>query len=146
VPAFLFDSNVWVGLTFQSHPLHTSASGAFAGATPDRRAYFCRSTQQSFLRLVSSANIARQYAVPPISNREAFALLQGLMQRPNVGFMEEPKDLLPSWKAYGDLTTSSPQRWMDAYLAAFAVKAGLEFVSGDDAFKSFSGLALVSLT
>jgi predicted nucleic acid-binding protein len=68
------------------------------------------------------------------------------MQRPNVGFMDEPPALVPRWKAYADLPTASPKRWMDAYLAAFAVEAGLEFVSGDNDFKVFlPDLALVPL-
>jgi toxin-antitoxin system PIN domain toxin len=145
VPGFLFDTNVWVGLTFEAHPLHAAATKAFRNATAERRVYFCRSTQQSYLRLVSSQNIANQYGVAPISNRDAFGLLETFLQQPNVGYMDEPNDLLPSWKAYADLTTSSPKRWMDAYLAAFAARAGLDLVSADAAFKAFAGLALVAL-
>ena len=142
-PGYLFDTNVWIALTFQSHPLHAAANAVYGGATADRRVYFCRSTQQSFLRLISTARFSAQYGSTALSNRDAFAELDGLMQRPNVGYLDEPKDILPAWKAYADLTTASPKRWMDAYLAAFAVKAGLEFVSNDNAFKAFSGLALV---
>ena len=142
---YLFDTNVWIALTFQSHPIHTAANAVYARVTADRKAYFCRSTQQSFLRLISSAKFTAHYGSTALSNRDAFAELDGLMQRPNVSYLDEPQDILPDWKAYADLTTASPKRWMDAYLAAFAVKAGLEFVSNDAAFKSFAGLALVSL-
>jgi hypothetical protein len=144
-PGYLFDTNVWVALVFNSHPLHAAAVVALLAATPDRKACFCRSTQQSFLRLVSSENIARQYGVAPISNRDAFEFLEAFMARPNVGFRDEPPNLLPRWKSYADLPTSSPKRWMDAYLAAFAVETGLEFVSGDVAFKAFAGLTLNAL-
>ena len=144
-PGYLFDTNVWIALVFQSHPLHAAANRAFVLTSPQRKAYFCRSTQQSFLRLASSENMARQYGVRPISNREAFALLESFMQRPSVGFREEPPNLFPSWKRYADLPTSSPKRWMDAYLAAFALEAGLELVSGDSAFKAFARLPLIWL-
>src|SRR5258706_8791891 len=80
--------------------------------------------------------MARHYGVPPISNREAFAFLESFMWRPNVGFRDEPSTILPRWKSYADLTTSSPKRWMDAYLAAFAVDAGLEFVTGRSSIQS----------
>lgn len=142
---YLFDTNVWIALVFRSHPLHVAAGGALVAASPQRKAYFCRSTQQSFLRLASSENIANQYGVRPISNREAFAFLESFMQRENVGFGEEPATLLPKWKSFGDLATSSPKRWMDAYLAAFAMEAGLQFVSGDLAFKTFAHLPLTTL-
>jgi hypothetical protein len=34
---------------------------------------------------------------------------------------------------------------MDAYLAAFAVESGFDFVSGDTAYKTFADLQLKSL-
>jgi len=89
--------------------------------------------------------MASQYGVDAISNRKAFEFLETLMRRSNVGFRDEPPNLLPRWKSYADLATSSPKRWMDAYLAAFAVEAGLELVSGDTAFKAFADLPLKSL-
>lgn len=144
-PGYLFDTNVWVALVFESHPLHAAATGALMAASPERKACFCRSTQQSFLRLISSENMARQYGVRPLGNREAFAFLESFMGRPNVGFRDEPPNLLPRWKGYADLTTSSPKRWMDAYLAAFAVEAGLELVSADTAFSAFADLPFKSL-
>lgn len=122
MPGFLFDTNIWLALTFASHPLHAAAAGAFANTTAADKALFCRSTQQSVLRLMSDPRLAAQYGVAPISNRDAFARLEMFMARPNVGCVEEPAALLPRWKAYADLTTASPKRWMDAYLAALRLK------------------------
>jgi toxin-antitoxin system PIN domain toxin len=146
VPGFLFDTNVWLGLTFQSHPLHAAATAALAHATAALPAQLCRTTQQSVLRLTSDARLARHYGVAPISNHDALHRLEDIMALPNVGFVEEPAGILPRWKTFADLPTASPKRWMDAYLAAFAVEAGLTFVSGDNDFKVFQPtLALVSL-
>lgn len=146
MPGFLFDTNVWLALTFAAHPLHAAAKGAFVNTTAADKAYFCRATQQSVLRLTSDARLARQYGVAPISNRDALQRLETLMAKPNIGFLEEPATLLPRWKAYADLNTASPKRWMDAYLAAFAVEGGLTFVSGDNDFKVFlPDLKLISL-
>jgi toxin-antitoxin system PIN domain toxin len=137
VPGFLFDTNIWLALTFAAHPLHAAANSAFTNTTVADKAYFCRATQQSVLRLTSDARLAIHYGVAPISNRDAFGRLEMLMARPNIGYLEEPGTLLPRWKAYADLSTASPKRWMDAYLAAFAVEGDLTFVSGDNDFKVF---------
>jgi predicted nucleic acid-binding protein len=58
----------------------------------------------------------------------------------SVGFAEEPRNIVPRWRAFADLPSPSPKRWMDAYLAAFAVEAGLVLVTGDGDFKALSGL------
>lgn len=142
---YLFDTNVWMALVFASHPLHAASNRALLATGPDRKAWFCRATQQSFLRLISSANIAAHYGVAPLSNRDAFGLLDAIMDRANVGFMDEPTGLTQHWKRYGALDTASPKRWMDAYLAAFSVQAGLELVSADSAFRSFPELSLIFL-
>ncbi len=62
------------------------------------------------------------------------------MARPSVGFIDEPPNVVPSWRAFADLATSSPKRWMDAYLAAFSTEAGLQFVTADKDFAVFPGL------
>lgn len=68
------------------------------------------------------------------------------MQRPNVRFVDEPPGIMARWKTCADLPSASPKRWMDAYLAAFAIEAGLSLVSGDSDFKVFlPELKLVSV-
>lgn len=41
--------------------------------------------------------------------------------------------------------TASPKLWMDAWLAAFAICAGLQLVTFDRGFAQFAGLELLLL-
>jgi predicted nucleic acid-binding protein len=41
------------------------------------------------------------------------------------------------WLKLAALPTSSPKAWMDAYLAAFAIRAGLSFATLDGAFQRY---------
>ena len=77
------------------------------------------------------------YGIAPLGNQGAMVRLDLLMGRPNVGFADEPPGLFPRWKAFADLPSPSPKRWMDAYLAAFAVEAGLTMVTADGDFNVY---------
>jgi toxin-antitoxin system PIN domain toxin len=141
----LYDTSVWMALAFAAHPMHRPAQEEFLRASPADRALFCRATQQSFLRLLSSPKVTGAYGVT-LTNRQALAVYDGFAASPNVGFVEEPKGVFARWRRLADLATSSPKRWMDAYLAAFAMEAGLKLVTGDGDFNSFPGLTPMLLT
>ena len=59
--ALLYDSNLWVALTFAAHPHHGRAVEKFASASAESPACFCRATQQSFLRLATTPAVLRAY-------------------------------------------------------------------------------------
>jgi len=61
VSALLYDSNLWVALTFAAHPHHGRAVEKFASASAESPACFCRATQQSFLRLATTPALLRAY-------------------------------------------------------------------------------------
>jgi predicted nucleic acid-binding protein len=42
-------------------------------------------------------------------------------------------------------TQPAPKRWMDAYLAAFAIAAGQRLVTFDQGFRSYAGLDVLML-
>jgi len=142
--AYLFDSSVWVALTFTVHPGHSAASEAFAKATEARPATFCRSTEQSVLRLITTPAIMRQYGAPAMSNAQALTALHSFQSPATVRYREEPAGLVPLWHSLADRLTASPKVWMDAYLAAFAVAGQLTMVTFDKDFKSYvtNGLTL----
>lgn len=142
----LFDANVWVALAFELHPFHASAVKAFLARSATDPACFCRATQLSFLRLISTETVALEYGLTTPSNREALELLNRLLATPAVRLLEEPPKIFSRWSSLADLRTASPKRWMDAYLAAFAIEAGVDFVTYDKVFLSFSGLAPKLLT
>ncbi len=133
----LFDSNVWVALAFSSHPHHSRAQEVFASATPENPACFCRATQQSFLRLSTTPVLLRTYGAEGFTNRDALHLLRTLSRLPTVHFLPEPPDLDALWLKLAALPSASPKVWMDAYLAAFAIRHQTEFVTLDRDFSSF---------
>jgi predicted nucleic acid-binding protein len=54
---FLPDVNVWLALTFDSHIHHPAAKAWFDALSNDAIAYFCRLTQQGYLRLATNATV-----------------------------------------------------------------------------------------
>ncbi|MCI0358751.1 MAG: PIN domain-containing protein [Planctomycetaceae bacterium] len=141
---FLVDTSVWLAQAFGTHPHHAAAKSAIARTTPEKLAVFCRATEQSFLRLVSTPAVQRRYGMTEISNEEALRMLERLSSLPNIAFRDEPAGIVAQWYGLARRKTASPKVWMDAYLAAFAIAAGLTFLTLDADFRKFerSGLTL----
>jgi predicted nucleic acid-binding protein len=55
-------------------------------------------------------------------------------------WLEEPSGLENFWAAHANLDQTSPKRWMDAYLGAFAKGHGIKMTTFDKAFVNFEGL------
>jgi uncharacterized protein len=140
----LADSNVWLALAISGHRLHASAHSWFNLQPPTNEVVYCRATQQTFLRLATTAAVWSPYGEPPLTNAEAWELYESLVGDNRIAFQDEPRGLAAAWKAFAIRSTASPKLWMDAYLAAFAIAADLVMVSLDGDFKQFekSGLKL----
>ena len=136
--ARLLDTGVWVGLAFASHPHHNAAREAFEAADSENPVAFCRATQNSFLRLLTTPTIQALYGGPAVTNAQAWAKSQELLSLPQVVWLAEPVTLEAEWKRCGCVATVSPKVWMDAYLAAFAIAGGLELLTFDRDFANFS--------
>jgi toxin-antitoxin system PIN domain toxin len=136
-----------VAAVFPKHPFHAPAQAALEAATAEEPAVFCRATQASFLRLITTPPLLREYAAEHVTNRTALAELQMLLSRAEITEMDEPSGAAPLWHRLAARDTASPKVWMDAYLAAFAITADLRFVTLDGDFKSYEaqGLHLVLL-
>ena len=141
----LFDANVWLALAFDTHPNHRSAVTAFQSTTPARPAVFCRSTQQSFLRLASQPAVHRLCDAVGLTNRDALAMLAGFMASPSVAYRDEPPGVEAVWHGLAGLPSASPHVWMDAYLAAFAIAGRLDLMTFDRGFSQFAGLSVTFL-
>ncbi|MBS1568333.1 MAG: type II toxin-antitoxin system VapC family toxin [Bacteroidetes bacterium] len=140
IPA-LPDLNVWLALSIPQHAHHQAAMSWFQmGGTGT--IMFCRSTQQGFLRLLTTGAVTAPYGLAPYSNRKAITMINGIMEDPRIDFAEEPKQLWPQWMRSADTKHAAPKLWMDAYLAAFALAGGYQLVSLDKAFKQFKGVNL----
>lgn len=133
----LFDSNVWLALTFSAHPHHALAKKLFAGASTENPACFCRATQQGFLRLATTPVLLHAYGAEGFTNQDAAKLIQTLSGLSTVITLEEPPGLESRWLELAGLPSASPKVWMDAYLAAFAILHGVEYVTLDRDFRNF---------
>ncbi len=143
--AYLFDTNVWIALAFASHSQHRKAVEVHRLASEDQPAIFCRATQLSFLRIATTPAILRYYGVKSFTNRDALVALNQLLALPTVDYRDEPSGIVPAWHRLAATPKASPKRWMDAYLAAFAITGGYQMVTADKAFKQFKGLDLLML-
>jgi len=77
-------------------------------------------------------------------NADAWVALQAFLALPQVDVIDEPPELARHWRQLGAIEQSAPKRWMDAYLAAFAIAGRLLLISLDRDFSSFErqGLTL----
>jgi len=137
VPACLLDVNVWLAAAFAAHPAHGAARRVLHDASADEPALWCRATQQSFLRLASTPVITAAYGVAKATNADAWVALEAFLALPQVDVIDEPPELDRHWRQLGAIEQSAPKRWMDAYLAAFAMAAGVLLVSLDRDFSHF---------
>jgi toxin-antitoxin system PIN domain toxin len=142
VPAALIDTNVWIAAVFPTHPAHPLAQQHLERASAAEPAFFCRATQQSFLRLVSTPALLKVYGVEQAGNREAIAALQAFEILPQVRVAEEPTGLFSLWLHLGATERPAPKLWMDAYLAAFAISAALPLLTLDRDFEAFRSAGL----
>jgi toxin-antitoxin system PIN domain toxin len=127
---------------------HTLAKKIFATTSRESPACFCRATQQSFLRLAITPAILKAYGAEGFTNLDAVSLIAALTKLPNIQMLPEPLELEPLWHRLAGLKTASPKVWMDAYLAAFAIRHEAELVTLDRDFRDFEmdGLKLRLLT
>lgn len=138
----LADSNIWLALTLSKHRFHQVSREWFDRMRPGDPVVFCRSTQQSYLRLLTTAEVLAPYGIAPLSNARAWAVYAGWLESEGVAFADEPRGLEPHWKSFAVRETTAPKLWMDAYLAAFAISGGYQLVTTDRGFKQHKGLDL----
>ncbi len=140
--ACLADVNVWVAAAFPAHPAHHNAQAVLLRATPAAPALFCRATQQGFLRLVSTPAIFTAYQSVEITNRDAVTALAAFQALPQVDLIDEPAGVKALWWRLAGLEEAAPKRWMDAYLAAFAIGSSLRMITLDRDFQQFLAAGL----
>ena len=139
----LCDSNVWLALALSKHVHHAAARDWLEAVEEPASVFFCRATQQTFLRLLTNAAVLGAYGNPPLTNRQAWRAYEALLGDDRIVLrMEEPAGLEVRWKQFAMRETASPKLWMDAYLAAFALAGGLRMVTTDAAFRQFRGVDL----
>lgn len=140
---YLLDTNIWLALSLKGHTHHAPAMAWLDAIPQEDTLFFCRATQQSLLRLLSTEAVMRAYNRSAMPNRAAWEVQRGWSRNDRVYFAEESPDLELRWEPLACLTSASPKLWMDAYLAAFAETSGYRLVTTDKAFRQFDGLDLL---
>lgn len=142
--ASLYDASAWVAAVFPNHPAHARAQSVLEQATPEEPAAFCRATQISFVRLMTTPALLRQYGALHMTNQSALEVLERLCSRREITEVDEPSGTFDLWRRMAALNSPSPKVWMDAYLAAFAIGGGWSLVTLDKNFKNYEphGLSL----
>ncbi len=134
------DVNFWLALLFDAHVHHPPALVWFNGLS-DEICYFCRLTQQGFLRLGNNPKVFPM-AVPVAV---AWQLYDTTLTDPRVSFASEPAGLETAWRQFTRGRQFSPHLWNDAYLAAFALAGDYEVVTFDKGFAQFAGISTTIL-
>ena len=130
------DVNVWFAMTFDSHTHHPSAKTWFDALTDDL-IFFCRMTQQGFLRLTTNPKVAGTHVQ---TLTEAWRTYDTYLNDPRIGLAGEPANIESQWRGFTQGSTFSPNVWNDGYLAAFSVAGNFELVTFDKGFARYPGL------
>jgi toxin-antitoxin system PIN domain toxin len=100
-------------------------------------AAFCRVTALGMVRLLTNATVM---GGEPLSCGDAWTAYRRFAELPEVDFVAEPISLEGRLAEFVASDMMTPRLWTDAYLAAFAMSAGLRMVSFDSDFGRFGGL------
>lgn len=133
------DANVWLALFWGRH-VHSERAQSWFERADDEQFYFCRFTQITVLRLLTTEKIMGK---DTRTMSEAWNLWDEAWADPRIAFLPEPDGIERDFRGRSRLASSSPKVWADAYLLAFASVAGLKFVTFDRALKSHSADILV---
>lgn len=131
-----------MALAIDRHEHHDVVKEALAEHTAPNSILFCRATQMSFLRLLTTAVIYKPYNLPVLTNQQAWKVFELFESMPNVAFVEESGDIDKTWRTLSALPTSSPKVWMDTYLATFAISHDYTFLTLDSNFRAYPNLKL----
>lgn len=143
MPGILVDTSVWVAVFYEEHESFPAAAAFISARRSTDPALFCRATEQSWLRLATTASLHRLYRTASVTNREAVAVLSNWLSQPHIDCLEtEPKGTRHLWLELAEIPSASPKVWMDAYLAAIAIRAQLPLATLDADFQRFEPAGL----
>lgn len=126
------DANVWLALLWSRHA-HSERATAWFERTSAEQFFFCRFTQLTVLRLLTTESIMGRDVC---SLSQAWELWDRVWADPQVAFLPEPEHLEPELRAVTRSSMKSPKVWADAYLLSFAITSGLKLVTFDRAMQS----------
>ena len=132
--SFLFpDVNVWIALTYGGHIHHTAAKVWFEELDMEARVCFCRFSQLSLLRLLTTEAVMGTDEV--MTQRQAWEAYDRWLSDGRVIFLEESPNVEAALRSLSNQRYPSPKTWSDSYLAAFASASDLRLVTFDRGFQ-----------
>ena len=108
--------------------MHSEQAREWFERSADEQFFFCRFTQITVLRLVTTKEIM---AKDTRNMSEAWNLWDKIWADNRVAFLPEPDGLEKEFRKRSRLSSRSPKVWADAYLLAFASVAGVKLVTFD---------------
>ena len=133
----LCDVNVLLALVTDRHAHHAEAVNWLEGVAADE-AVICRVAQTGLMRLLNNPAVMREEA---LNTAACWALWRRLLEDERFRFSPiEPPGLDAAFERLTSGRKYTPRLWTDAYLAAYAVTAGMTLVTFDKGFGSFPGL------
>jgi toxin-antitoxin system PIN domain toxin len=133
------DANVWLALLWNRH-IHADKARTWFEKAREEQFFFCRFTQLTVLRLLTTDKIMGQDTK---TMAQAWELWDRVWADSRIDFLPEPDELETEFRARTRTSSVSPKVWVDAYLLAFATTAGLKMVTLDRALKGYKGEILV---
>ena len=110
MPGCVLDTSVWIAWYFQRHTHHDLAADLLNLRSASDPAWLCRATEQSWLRLVSTAALCRAYSSPTLTNVQATAALATWRAQPRVRCLDaEPKGTRELWLELAAVPSASPK-------------------------------------
>ena len=132
----LCDANVLLALSYERH-IHHQIALAWLDRQGRREVVLCRSTQLSLLRLLCNTSVMDRDVCTMV---QAWEIYDEILEDDRFQFCSEPSALEQTLRQFTQSNRASSKLWQDAYLAAFAITAGLQMVTFDRGFKQFAEL------
>jgi uncharacterized protein len=123
------DTNVWLALVWERHS-HSERARTWFAQSKDEQFLFCRFTQLALLRLLTTKAVMGKDVK---SMTGAWEIFDQCRADDRVAFLPEPGGIDTGFRDLATSRQASPHVWADAYLAAFALAAGLRLVTFDKA-------------
>ena len=139
----LCDVNVLLAICHADHVHHDRALQWLAKVGMPAEVGICRISQLGLLRLLNTPAVMLGQ---PRDVKAAWQDYDMLMSDERFTFVSEPLQLSAVMRRIMPPGLISPRLWADAYLAAFAIAGGLQFVTFDQGFRQFTNLDLLLLS
>ena len=137
--SFLPDVNVWLALASRRH-VHSIPCSRWLDTIHAEGVFYCRITQMGLLRLLTNSHVM---GGDVLASRDAWRVYRGILADERIGFAPEPFALEEQWRKLTSQDRPMPKLWTDAYLAAFARSAAMQFVTLDRAVLAMAPEALL---